>query len=121
MRTLSLEAHRELSNLLKQIDSQVGVIGTLIVGHDGLLIANTMPQDMEAESLSKWAQAIYMGTAQTTEQLGNERVRQIVSQTERGYLIIANFGAGLLIAVTNPLMVDHLLPLMRTITQLVAS
>ena len=121
MRTLSLEAHRELSNLLKQIDSQVGVIGTMIVGHDGLLIANTVPPEMEAESLSKWAQAIYMGTAQVIEQLGNERVRQIVSQTERGYLIIANFGAGLLISCTNPLKIDHLLPLMRTITQLVAA
>jgi hypothetical protein len=61
MRTLSLEAHRELSNLLRQIDSQVGVIGTMIVGHDGLLIANTIPQELEAESLSKWVQGHLYG------------------------------------------------------------
>ncbi len=45
MRTLTVEANEELKNLLHQIDAQEGVTGTVIVGHDGLLIANTMSQE----------------------------------------------------------------------------
>ncbi len=121
LRTLSLEASQELKNLLKQIDSLQGVIGTAIIGHDGLMIANTMPADTDAESLGVWAMGVYMGTTHVIDKLGNDRVRQIVSRTDRGYLVIANFGAGLLITLTNPLLIDNLLPLMRTITQLVAA
>ena len=121
MRTLTIEANEELKNLLKQIDAQEGVIGTIIVGHDGLLIANTMPQEMDPESLGVWALGVFMGTAHVVEKLGDDNVRQIVSQTNQGYLIIANFGAGLLVNLTSPIMLDRLLPLMRTITQLVAA
>jgi predicted regulator of Ras-like GTPase activity (Roadblock/LC7/MglB family) len=120
-RTLTLEANEELKNLLQQIDAQHGVTGTVIVGHDGLLIANTIAQDTDAESLGVWALGVYMGTSHVIEKLGDDHVRQIVSQTNQGYLIIANFGAGLLITLTNPIGLDSLLPLMRTITQLVAA
>jgi len=98
-----------------------GVTGTVIVGHDGLLIANTMTQETDAESLGVWALGVYMGTSHVIEKLGDDHVRQIVSQTNQGYLIIANFDAGLLITLTNPIRLDSLLPLMRTITQLVAA
>lgn len=121
LRTLTLEASQELKNLLAQIDCLQGVIGTVIVGHDGLLIANTLPAETDAESLGVWGMGVYMGTTHVVDKLGNDKVRQIVSQTDRGYLVIANFGAGLLITLTNPLLIDNLLPLMRTITQLVAA
>ncbi len=121
MRTLTLEANEELKTLLRQIDAQQGVLGTLVVGHDGLLIAHTMSQDADAETLGVEAFGVFMGTVQIVEKLGDENVRQIVSQTNQGYLIIANFGAGLLVTLTNPIMLDKLLPLMRTITQLVAA
>jgi len=121
MRTLTVEANEELKNLLRQIDAQEGVTGTVIVGHDGLLIANTMSPDLDPESIGVWALGVYMGTAHVVEKLGDDNVRQIVSQTNQGYLIIANFGAGLLVTLTSPIMLDKLLPLMRTITQLVAA
>lgn len=83
MRTLTLEANEELKNLLSQIDKQDGVTGTVIVGHDGLLIANTMSAEMDPESLGVWALGVYMGTAHVVEKLGDDNVRQIVSQTSK--------------------------------------
>lgn len=121
LRALTVEAYSELKALIQHIDAQDGVTGTIIVGHDGLLIANTVPQEMDPESLGVWALGMFMGTSHVTEKLGDENVRQIVSCTTSGYLIIANFGAGLLVTLTNPIMVQKLLPIMRTITQLVAA
>ncbi len=49
MRILTLEGAAELDWILKNVGTQPGVIGSVIIGHDGLLIANTMPLDMDAE------------------------------------------------------------------------
>ncbi|MEZ4535560.1 MAG: roadblock/LC7 domain-containing protein [Cyanobacteriota/Melainabacteria group bacterium] len=38
----------------KEIGAQEKVIGSVIVGHDGLLIANTMPEEVDAESMGVW-------------------------------------------------------------------
>lgn len=119
MRILTLEASQDLQSLLSQIGTQHGVVGSVIVGHDGLLIANTMPGDMDAESLGVWALGVYMNTEHVTKKMGHDRVHQVVSRTPRGYVVIADFGGGLLVTVTDGRDTDSLIPLMRTITQLV--
>lgn len=119
MRVLTMEASQDLQSLLGQIGTQSGVIGSVIVGHDGLLIANTMPGDMDAESVGVWALGVYMNTEHVTKKLGHDRVFQVVSRTPRGYVVIADFGGGLLVTVTESSSTDSLIPLMRTITTLV--
>jgi uncharacterized protein len=121
MRILTMEAASELQSLLQHIGAQHGVLGSVIVGHDGLMIANTMPPEIEGESLGIWALAVYMNTQNAARSLGNDRVYQIVSKTPRGYLIIADFGSGLLVTVTDATDSASLVSLMRNITQLVAA
>jgi predicted regulator of Ras-like GTPase activity (Roadblock/LC7/MglB family) len=119
LRILTKENSDDLQALLGQIGTQKGVVGSVIVGHDGLLIANTMPSDMDAESVGVWALGVYMNTEHVTKKMGHDRVHQVVSRTPRGYVIIADFGGGLLVTVTEGKDTDSLIPLMRTITQLV--
>lgn len=120
MRILTMEAAQELQTLLHHIGAQEKVVGSVIVGHDGLLIANTMPSDMDAESVGVWALGVYMNTEHVIKKMGQDRVHQIVSRTPRGYLVIADFGGGLLVTVSDGKDTDTLIPLMRSITQLVA-
>jgi len=121
MRILPMEAAMELHSLLQSVGSQPKVLGSVIIGKDGLLIANTMPAEIDGEQLGVWALAVYMNTQNAARKLGNERVYQIVLKTPRGYLVIADFGSGLLVTVSDARETDALVPLMRTITQLVAS
>jgi uncharacterized protein len=121
MRILTMEAASELQSLLQHVGSQPGVVGSVIVGNDGLLIANTMPPELDGEQIGVWALAVYMNTQNAAKKLGNDRVYQIVSKTPRGYLVIADFGSGLLVTVSDARETDALVPLMRNITQLVAS
>ncbi len=120
MRILTREAAQELQQLLHLIGQQEGVIGSVIVGHDGLLIANVMPADVDAESVGQWALGIYMNTATSIKKIGQDRVHQIVGKTPRGYIVIADFGGGLLVTMSNGQDTDALIPLMRSITQLVS-
>jgi hypothetical protein len=61
-----------------------------------------------------------MNTSNAARKLGNNKVYQLVSKTPKGYLIIADFGSGLLVTVSDSMNPESLVPLMRNITQLVA-
>lgn len=120
MRILTLEASEDLQMLLSEIGNQEAVIGSVIVGHDGLLIANTMPEEVDAESIGVWALGVYMNTEHVIKKMGHDRVHQVVSRTPRGYVVIADFGGGLLVCITEGTETDSLIPLMRKITDLVS-
>jgi len=120
MRILTTEAASELQQLLQHIGQQRTVIGSVIIGHDGLLIANTLPPDFDAESMGQFALGIYMNTSTTVTILGHEHIHQFVGRTPRGYIVIADFGGGLLVTISEGNETDALIPLMRSITQLVA-
>ncbi len=120
MRMLTIEASEDLQTLLVEIGTNKGVIGCLIVGHDGLLIANTLPEEIDAESIGVFSLGIYMNTEFTMKKMGHERIHQIVNRMPRGYVVIADFGGGLLVVLTDFTEPDLLIPLMRNITDLVS-
>ena len=97
------------------------VVGSVIVGHDGILIANNLPKEFDPESIGIWSLAIYVGTTNAIKKMGgHNHLYQLVAASQAGYLVIADFGGGILVTVTNVQGTDKLIPLMRTITQLVA-
>jgi predicted regulator of Ras-like GTPase activity (Roadblock/LC7/MglB family) len=100
-RWLTREAAIELQSLLQSVASQAGVIGSVVVGNDGLLIASTLPPEMDGEQIGVWALAVFMNTQNAAMKLGHDRVYQIVAKTPRGYIVIADFGSGLLVTVTD--------------------
>lgn len=120
MRILTLDAAQELQDLMGQVKTLPGVVGSVIVGHDGILIANNLPQDMEPESVGVWGLGIYVNTDNSMKKLGHKVIHQIVAGTPKGYLVIANFGGGILVTVSDAKGAETLIPLMRTVTQLVA-
>jgi predicted regulator of Ras-like GTPase activity (Roadblock/LC7/MglB family) len=116
-RMATIEASEDLQTMLLEIGSVQGVIGCLVVGHDGLLIANTMPEETDAESIGVWALGEYMNTEHVMKKMGHQRVHQIVNRTLRGYVVVADFGGGLLVAITED---ENLVEVMRKITDLVS-
>jgi predicted regulator of Ras-like GTPase activity (Roadblock/LC7/MglB family) len=121
VRVLTLEAAEEINKLLQHISTLPYVVGSVIVGHDGILIANNMPKELDAESIGIWSLAIYVGTTNAIKKIGgHNHLHQLVGTSPQGYLVIADFGGGILVTVSNGTGTDKLIPLMRTITQLVA-
>lgn len=120
LRILTLEAAQELQNLLQHIGQQPGVVGSVIVGHDGILIANGMPPSMDGESTGIWALGVYLNTDGVIKKMGHNHIHQVVARTPQGYIIIADFGGGILVTVSQGSETDKLIPLMRSITQLVS-
>jgi predicted regulator of Ras-like GTPase activity (Roadblock/LC7/MglB family) len=119
MRIPSSEASAELQQLLDQVGANKGVLGSIVVGHDGLLITNSTPQDLDAELLAQKALDIYKSTSAAVAGIGHQHLHQFVGRTPDGYVVIADFGGGLLIIVSNESDTSALIPLMRSITGLI--
>jgi predicted regulator of Ras-like GTPase activity (Roadblock/LC7/MglB family) len=120
VRVLTHEASEEISKLLEHIATQAGVVGSVIVGHDGILIANSLPKELDPETIGILSLGIYVNTTSIAKKMGHSHLHQLVSKTQYGYLVIADFGGGILVTVSNGQETDKLIPLMRSITQLVA-
>jgi len=108
-------------DLLSQIDRQPGVIGSLMVGYDGKLIAHSLKKETDAEPLGVCALGMFQNSETAIRKMGRMQVHQIVSKTDLGHIVIANCGNGLLVTLSNDLPLDGLILLMRSITLLIAS
>ncbi|MBX9687963.1 MAG: roadblock/LC7 domain-containing protein, partial [Candidatus Obscuribacterales bacterium] len=120
VKVLTLEAADEIYKLLNHIATLPGVLGSCIVGHDGLPIANNLSQEYDPESIGALALGIYVNTTNTIRKMNHNHLHQLVARTQVGFLIIADFGGGILVTASNAQATEQLIPLMRSITQLVA-
>ena len=114
---LTKEAEAEVQSMLEQICTDETVVGSLIVGNDGLLIANRMPAGNDAEALGTWALGLCMNTEIVMQKMNQGEVHQIVCRTEKGYVVVANTSGGHIVTISNGKDTEALVPLMRAITQ----
>jgi predicted regulator of Ras-like GTPase activity (Roadblock/LC7/MglB family) len=80
-----------------------------------------MPAELDSEAMGVWSLGIFLNTQNSVKKLGHNHVHQVVSRTPSGYLIIADFGGGILVTLSEGSETERLIPLMRNITKLVAA
>ncbi len=120
MKVLTAEASSEINGVLKSLEEYDGVIGSVIVGYDGLTLASTLPNGLDTELIGAWALMSYMSTSEISGSIGYGRVYQIASRTSSGYVLLADFGQALLVTLCNNPASDALVPLMRRVMELTA-
>jgi predicted regulator of Ras-like GTPase activity (Roadblock/LC7/MglB family) len=120
VKIISMEASGELRKLLGTLNECPGVIGSLIVGDDGLIIASILPSSVDAELLASVATMLNSQSEHFVKSIGRDRLFQIVLQTERSRLILADFGGGILIVVMEGGAIS-MFPTIRRVTKLMLS
>ena len=97
------EAHLidELRSLLVQINGQKEVLGSLIVGHDGTVIAHNVSNEIDFETVGISSLGIYMHSDHVASRLLHNQIEQVLLRTTQGYTIISDFGAGILVVLTD--------------------
>jgi predicted regulator of Ras-like GTPase activity (Roadblock/LC7/MglB family) len=119
VKLISFEASQELGRLLDTVNEFPDVIGSLIVGHDGLILGNKLPKSIDAELLASVTVALFSSSESCVQVMWQSKIHQIALNTIGGRTIIANFGGGILVIVMDG--GPGLIPTMRRIAQLVAS
>lgn len=120
-RILSDEEALALQECLSPIESIQGVAGCIVLGYDGMIVMNTLPAHADQDALSAWALLTYMNTHELIRVVGHTKLRQFVSRTFSGYLLLADFGQGLLLAVSDNASREAILPLMKSIRKVTAA
>ncbi|HMY04540.1 MAG TPA: roadblock/LC7 domain-containing protein, partial [Candidatus Obscuribacter sp.] len=71
-----------IRNILTSIDTYEGVAGSLIVGHDGLVIASTVGQGWDKDMLGALSTALLSTSNLATKKLEIGKLRQMVMLTK---------------------------------------
>jgi predicted regulator of Ras-like GTPase activity (Roadblock/LC7/MglB family) len=120
-RILSDEEAMALQECLSPIERLQGVAGCIILGYDGMVIMSSLPEHADKDALSAWALLTYMNSHDLIRVIGHARLRQFVSRTISGYLLLADFGQGLLLAVSDNASTEAILPLMKSVRKVTAA
>jgi predicted regulator of Ras-like GTPase activity (Roadblock/LC7/MglB family) len=82
--------------ILVRIDSYEGVSGSLIVGHDGLVIASTLPTGMDKDSLGVLSVACVSTSNLGTRKLEIGKLKQMVMITNTSVSVLTDVDVGIL-------------------------
>lgn len=115
LRILTIKALEDLRGILNEITRHEDVVGWAIIGSDGLMVAGSLPDELNSENLAVRALSIYMGTEAMLEGIGTDRLQQIILQTEMGTVFVANFGEGIFITISNATQPDKIIRTLKKI------
>jgi predicted regulator of Ras-like GTPase activity (Roadblock/LC7/MglB family) len=115
LRILTIKALEDLRGILNEITRHEDVVGWAIIGSDGLMVAGSLPDELNSENLAVRALSIYMGTEAMLEGIGTERLQQIILTTEFGAVFVANFGEGIFITISNATQPDKIIRTLKKI------
>jgi predicted regulator of Ras-like GTPase activity (Roadblock/LC7/MglB family) len=119
--SLSSDGEGEIRRLLTYVSKEAGVQGSVIVGHDGVIFDHDLPKQFDAPDIALIALDMFRNTRESGRQAGHDKLHQLICRTMTGYVVIADFGGGLLVTLSRLTQTKNLISLMRSITQLVAS
>jgi hypothetical protein len=95
-RVISAARGEGIRSLLARIDSYPGVAGSLIVGHDGLVIASTLGSGWDRDMYGALSSSIHSNTNLATGKLELGALRQTILQSEDKVTVLTEVEVGVL-------------------------
>lgn len=88
--------------VLGELNKTTGIIGSMIVGLDGIVIAADLGTGLQDETLGALAASIMATARKSMERLGKNPLRQVTVEADNAKIFLMDVGIGLLVAVTEP-------------------
>jgi predicted regulator of Ras-like GTPase activity (Roadblock/LC7/MglB family) len=104
-----------IQDMLRKINTHPGVSGSLIVGHDGLVMASTIEQEMEAMSLGALSLAIYNHTHSVSKKLSWGKFKQTILTSQDKVAILTDTDRGILAVFSDKQDFDKLSGLLEAL------
>ena len=89
-------------NILGELNKTNGIIGSMIVGSDGIIIAADLDSRYEDETVGALASSIVTNISKAMDRLDQPQLDKITVEAEQGKLFINDAGVGILAVVTEP-------------------
>ncbi|MEQ8167926.1 MAG: roadblock/LC7 domain-containing protein [Candidatus Eremiobacterota bacterium] len=93
-----------MENILNKLNQTSEIVGSLIVGRDGLVIASNVPEGVNAELIGAMVAGVFTSAESSMEELRQGEVQTVMIEGEKGKVILCDAGAILVVLldeVTN--------------------
>jgi predicted regulator of Ras-like GTPase activity (Roadblock/LC7/MglB family) len=92
---------RSLDTLLVDINNINGIMGSLIVGKDGLVIANTMPPDIDKDLVGALTSSLFSNLDGQIKKMKKGNLKRLTVETEIGTYVLTEIEMGTLVVFSD--------------------
>ncbi|MBU1317635.1 MAG: roadblock/LC7 domain-containing protein [candidate division Zixibacteria bacterium] len=89
-------------DVLEDINRTSGVTGSMVVGHDGIVIAADLDARFQDETVGAIAASITANVNKSLERLSDEELSQITIEAANGKLFMSSNETGILVVTADP-------------------
>lgn len=100
-RVISQSRGHDIDALLASVDRVGGVTGSLVVGRDGLVIASTLPPQLDRELVGAIASSLFSNSDHQCKKMTMGGLHQAILETEMGVLVMVSIELGVLVVVSQ--------------------
>jgi predicted regulator of Ras-like GTPase activity (Roadblock/LC7/MglB family) len=114
-RVISSQRGESINALLEKIDAFPGIAGTLIVGHDGLVISSTLKGGKDKDTIGALSVACLGSTNLGTRKLEIGKLKQMVFITDSSITVLTDVEVGILAVLLDNLEINKIDGVLQTI------
>ena len=87
---------------LAQLNKTTGVTGSMLVGHDGIVIAADLDEKADDDTLGALASSIAATVRRAMTELGAQEFAQVTVEADNQKIFLTDAGIGTLVVTTEP-------------------
>ena len=88
-------------DVLNELNKTTGISGSMIVGHDGIVIAADLDESFESETIGALAASITANIQKSLDRLQTTPLKQVTIEADDGKLFFTDAGLGILVVTTE--------------------
>lgn len=88
--------------ILEELNKTSGIIGSMVVGDDGIVIAADLNTDIEEETIGALAASIISNVQKSLERLNSSPLTQVTVEADNAKMFFSQAGIGILVVITEP-------------------
>ncbi len=88
-------------DVLNELNKTTGISGSMIVGHDGIVIAADLDESFESDTIGALAASITANIQKSLERLNTTPLKQVTIEADEGKLFFTDAGLGILVVTTE--------------------
>lgn len=91
-----------MREVLSELNKTSGITGSMLVGHDGIVIAADLNSKFDDETIGALAGSISSTVAKSLDRMNQTPLQQLTIEAEKGKMFIASTPVGYLVVTADP-------------------
>jgi len=96
------ERHGGIQAQLQSLAGKYGILGCLLVSPDGAVIASSLPENMDQETMAAISATLFSNNDVSIQRMNRGNLMQMTLLTDQGVLHFLQSGSNILIVLTAP-------------------